>query len=188
MDQHVIVRAAQDADFESIDRVVLEAFGDDGEKVLGLVDALRPSYARAELVAEVGDEVVGHVMLSHSWLDARAALVDVLVLSPLAVAPRFQRRGIGGALLGGAFASAEELAMPAIFLEGDPAYYSRQGFAAAEPLGFERPSLRIPEQAFHVALIDGHEDWMSGRLVYAEPFWTNDCVGLRDPLLTQLGG
>lgn len=188
MDQQVIVRSVQDADIEVVDRVVLEAFGSDGARVLGLVESLRPLHARAEIVAELEGEVVGHALLSHSWLDAREALVDVLVLSPLAVLPAFQRRGIGGELLGGAFASAEELGAPAIFLEGDPGYYARQGFAAAEPLGFERPSRRIPEQAFQVALLDGHEDWMSGRLVYAEPFWTHDCVGLRDPLLARLGG
>lgn len=188
MNQHVTVRAVQDADLEAVATVVRAAFGADGEKVHGLVEALRPEHVRAELVAEVDGEVVGHVMLSHAWLDAREALVDVLVLSPLAVSPRFQRRGIGGELLGGAFASAEELASPAIFLEGDPAYYSRQGFAAAEPLGFERPSRRVPEAAFQVAPLDGHEDWMSGRLVYPEPFWAHDCVGLRDPLLGQLGG
>ena len=27
---------------------------------------------------------------------------------------------------------------------------------------------------------------MTGALVYAEPFWEHDCVGLRDPLLSQL--
>lgn len=188
MDQHVIVRAVQDADLEAIGRVVRESFGSDGATVFGLVEALRPAHARVELVAEVDGEVVGHVLLSHAWLDTREALLDVLVLSPLAVLPAFQRRGIGGELIGAAFASAEEMASPAIFLEGDPGYYSRQGFSAAEPLGFERASRRIPEAAFQVALLDGHEDWMSGRLVYAEPFWTHDCVGLRDPLLAQLGG
>ncbi|RWZ68739.1 N-acetyltransferase [Labedella populi] len=182
-----MVRSVQDADIAGVERVVREAFGSDGAKVFGLVEALRPGYARAELVAELDGEIVGHVLLSHSWVDARAALLDVLVLSPLAVLPAFQGQGIGGELLGDAFASAEELASPAIFLEGDPSYYSRQGFSAAEPLGFERPSRRIPEAAFQVALLDGHEEWMSGRLVYPEPFWTYDCVGLRDPLLTRFG-
>ena len=29
---------------------------------------------------------------------------------------------------------------------------------------------------------------MTGRLVYCDPFWAPDCVGLRDPLLAELGG
>ena len=29
---------------------------------------------------------------------------------------------------------------------------------------------------------------MTGALVYCEPFWALDCVGLRDPLLAELGG
>jgi putative acetyltransferase len=27
---------------------------------------------------------------------------------------------------------------------------------------------------------------MTGALVYCEPFWVHDCVGLRDPLLAEL--
>ncbi len=179
MEQHVTVRSARDSDVEGIAALLLDAFGADGRRVVRLVESLRPAHVRAELVAEVEGAVVGHTLLSHAWIDAPRALADVLVLSPLAVATAFQRRGIGSALLGGAFAFAEELGAPAIFPEGDPGYYSRQGFAAAEPLGFGRPSPRIPEAAFQVALLDGHEEWMSGPVVYAEPFWTHDCVGLR---------
>ena len=52
--------------------------------------------------------------------------------------------------------------------------------------GFERPSTRIPDPAFQVRLLPAHEEWMTGRLVYCEPFWSHDCVGLRDPDLARL--
>jgi putative acetyltransferase len=67
-----------------------------------------------------------------------------------------------------------------VFVEGDPAYYGRLGFTAAGPLGFRRPSLRIPEVAFQVLRLAGHEPWMTGTLVYSRVFWDLDCVGLRD--------
>lgn len=38
-------------------------------------------------VAELRGQVVGHVQLSKSWLDAPKRLVEVLVLSPLGVVP-----------------------------------------------------------------------------------------------------
>ena len=128
------------------------------------------------------------MQLSRSWVDARRALVDVLVLSPLSVAPEQQRRGIGAALLAAAVAEAEQLGAPAVFLEGDPGYYSTRGWDAAGGLGFAKPSARIPDAAFQVVLLPAHEPWMTGGLVYCEPFWALDCVGLRDPLLAQLGG
>ncbi len=46
--------------------------------------------------------------------------------------------------------------------------------------------MRIPDPAFQVAVLDAHEAWMTGALVYCEAFWALDCVGLRDPLLAEL--
>jgi putative acetyltransferase len=185
------VRPAVPADHAVIADVVTRAFGDDGTTVAGLVDALRASgHVRAELVAETdegcGTVVAGHVMLSRSWVDARRALVEVLVLSPLSVAPELHGRGLGTELLGAAVAAARGLGAPALFLEGDPGFYSRRGFEPATPRGFLRPSARIPEPAFQVVVLDAHEAWMTGALVYCDPLWASDCVGLRDPLLGRL--
>jgi putative acetyltransferase len=99
-----------------------------------------------------------------------AALVEVLVLSPLSVAPGHQGRGVGTELVGAAVEEARRLGVPALFLEGSPAYYSGRGFEPATPRGFTRPSTRVPEPAFQVAVLDGHEEWMVGALVYCEPF------------------
>jgi hypothetical protein len=38
---------------------------------------------------------------------------------------------------------------PAVFLEGSAGYYPRFGFEPGEPLGFRKPSLRIPDAAGH---------------------------------------
>lgn len=171
------------------------AFGaDEGPLVARLVGLLDASGStRASLVAVVegpGGErdVVGHVQLSRSWVDARQALVDALVLSPLSVAPEHQGQGVGTALLAAAVAQAEALRAPAVFLEGDPGFYSARGWRAGGELGFTKPSARIPDLAFQVVLLPAYEPWMTGALVYCEPFWALDCVGLRDPLLARLGG
>ncbi len=183
------IRPAGPEDAGQIARVVADAFGaEEGPLVARLVRVLNASGStRASLVAEMAGTVVGHVQLNRSWVDARSALVEVLVLSPLSVVPEMQGRGIGGALLAAAVAEAERLGAPAVFLEGDPGYYSRHGWSPAGELGFTAPSTRIPAAAFQVVVLPAHEAWMSGALVYCEPFWALDCVGLRDPLLAQLG-
>ena len=66
-----------------------------------------------------------------------------------------------------------------LFLQSSPRYYSRNGFGAASDAGFGRPSLRIPEAAFQVAMLSAYEPWMTGTFVYSETFWAPDCVGLR---------
>ncbi len=181
-----MIRAYRPQDATPVREVVTQAFAGKGERVAALVDDLRESHGRAELVAEEGGAVVGHVLLSRSWVDARPALVEVLVLSPLSVAPSHQGRGVGTALLVAAVSQARLSGAPALFLEGSPAYYSSRGFEPATPRGFTRPSARVPEAAFQVVVLDGHEDWMAGALVYCEPFWSHDCVGLRDPELERV--
>jgi putative acetyltransferase len=171
-DDYAAVRALHDA-----------AFGP-GERVAHLVDLLRSAPAPllpSSFVATVDGAVAGHVLLTASRLDAPARLVDVLVLSPLGVLPAFQGRGIGTRLVAHAVAAADERGAPLLFLEGDPAYYGPRGFERADVLGFRSPSLRIPPKAFQVVRLGAYEPWMTGTLVYSDPFWALDCVGLRDP-------
>ena len=177
----VACRAEVLQDRAAIRRVHAEAFGDGGA-VAALVDALRDGAARLaplSLVATVGAAVAGHVMLSASRLDAPRRIVDVYVLSPLGVAPEFQRRGIGTALISVALVAAQRRRVPLVFLEGDPGYYGSRGFERADALGFRSPSLRIPPAACQVARLSWHEPWMTGTLVYSETFWAHDFVGLR---------
>jgi putative acetyltransferase len=175
-----VIRRQAAGDRAAVREVVTRAFGQ--PVVADLTEALQDGRAGADglsFVAEQDERVVGHVQLSTSWLDAPRRLVEVLVLSPLSVDPEHQRRGIGSALVQHAVAAAREHGAPLLFLEGSPAYYGRLGFEAAGPHGFTAPSVRIPEPAFQVVVLAGHEPWMTGALVYAEPFWVYDCVGLR---------
>ena len=43
-----------------------------------------------------------------------------------------------------------------------------------------KPSLRIPDEAFQVKVLQRYESWMTGTLVYSQTFWDLDLVGLRD--------
>jgi putative acetyltransferase len=126
------------------------------------------------------DQVVGHVMFTRNLLDAPPRLVDVAVLSPLSVDPQHQRQGIGSALVRHGLELMASRGVPAVFLEGDPAYYSRFGFVPGADHGFRRPSRRIPKPGFQVHLLPEYEPWMTGTLVYRHEFWDHDLVGLRD--------
>jgi putative acetyltransferase len=180
------IRPAQTADRESIRRVVEAAFADHGEEVANLVEALDAARrTRLSLVAEYDGAVVGHVQLSQSWIDARERLLEVLVLSPLGVLPERQHQGIGSKLVAAALAGARELGAPAVFLEGDPGYYSKRGFEPGAAHGVTPPSVRIPAPAFQVVVLDA-DALLPGALVYCDAFWELDCVGLRDPRLAQV--
>jgi putative acetyltransferase len=180
------VRPERRTDWGTVREVLRCAFGDHGDVVADLAADLRQLVGTGDglsLVAQDGREVVGHLMFTRSLLDAPRRLVDVQVLSPVGVLPQYQRRGIGSALIRMGLETMVRRRVPVVFLEGDPGFYSRFGFATGAAQGFRKPSLRIPDAAFQAIRLPDHAPWMTGTLVYAEAFWRHDCVGLRDPAL-----
>ena len=178
------IRNVMPSDELAAEEVVSAAFGEppDG-RVVQMMRALQISgAARASLVAVVDEELVGHVGLSRGWVDARRELVEVVVLSPLSVRPDLQRRGVGTALLAAALQTAGDRGAPAVFLEGSPNYYGRRGFSSASALGFDRPSTRIPDPGFQVALLSSYQPWIVGRLRGRRAALEHQPPGARSPV------
>jgi len=180
------VRPEQPADREDVLRVIAAAFGDHGDDVAAIWDSLG-RHKRAGLVIEQGGHVLGHVGLSQGWVDARQALVEVWVLSPLSVQPDRQNEGVGTALVAAAVETARGSGVPTLFLEGSPVYYGKRGFERADRRGFLPPALeRTPRPAFQCVRFEGHEEWMTGQLIYPAVWWEHDAAGLRDPRLAAV--
>lgn len=177
------IRPATTLDQVAIREVVTAAFADGGE-VADLVDELRVGRMAVELVAAEAGRVVGHVALSCCWVDDEAALVEALVLSPLAVEPDRQRAGVGTRLVAAALDAARRQGAAYVFLEGSPDYYGARGFTRASERGFERPSDRIPGPAFQVVVLE--DRGASGRVVYPDAFWAHDATGLRGQVLADV--
>jgi putative acetyltransferase len=169
----VTIRPEEAADHEDIARVVAAAFG--SEPVAPLVEAIRASpgfVAPWSLVAELDGRVVGHVMVSLvGMVGPDGQEQQVPCLSPLAVDPAEQRRGIGSALVRAAAAAVTEHGGELMVLEGDPAYYGRFGFepAAAHGIQIDLPSWAPPEAA-QVLPLRADQSLPTGRVVYPPPF------------------
>lgn len=181
------IRPQRRQDSAQVRGVLAEAFND--THVVALETSLEAREDSWGFVAEIESRVVGHVRLTRAWIDAEDRPVEALVLGPLSVVPAWQGQGIGRALAAHAVEAAAAMGAPAVFLEGDPAYYRRLGWRAASELGVTPPSARIPRPAFQAIRFDRWDDSMRGALVYPEPFWATDCVGLRgERLRSALGG
>jgi len=169
----VRVRPEAAADHEDIARVVAAAFR--SEAHARLVEAIRasPGYiAPLSLVATLDGRVAGHVMISLVGLvGPDDGEQQVPCLSPLAVDPAEQGRGIGSALVRAVTAAAAARGDDLVLLEGDPAYYGRFGFEPAGPHGIEidLPSWAPPEAA-QVLRLRADRPLPAGRVVYPSPF------------------
>lgn len=129
------VRRESDADLGAIRTVNREAFGQVAEA--DLVDALRANGdAAVSLVAESDSSIVGHILFSHLPIRTSARNVAAAALAPMSVLPRWQRRGVGSALVRAGLDRCREDGFEAVVVLGHPAYYPRFGFSArlAEPL------------------------------------------------------
>ena len=161
------VRVARDDDWAEIREVHRRAFGDDGDEIVRLVDALRADSSlyvpELSFVALAGGTVVGHVM--NTWVDA--AGTPALQLSPLGVLPEQQGQGHGSALVRASLAAVRE---PLLLVEGNPKYYGRFGFVRADELGLLPPPEALYDWAFQVAVLDDAVPLPQGQVRYSAPF------------------
>ena len=141
----MLVRNEDERDRTAVHALNASAFETSAEA--DLVDALR-EQARpvVSLVAEAADTVVGHIMFSPVWLAGHPNL-KIMGLAPMAVAPGYQRQGIGSALVHAGLDRCRQLGVGAIVVLGHPEYYSRFGFSSASQFGL-RCAYNAPEEAF----------------------------------------
>ena len=156
------IRAALPDDYQAIRTTLQAAFEQDTEA--DLVEALRRSNdAIIELVARADELIVGHVLISR--LESPEQCV---ALAPVSVLPTHQGRGIGSALIKEAIAQAIDRGESAMFLLGEPAYYSRFVFSVEACAEFDT---HYPKAYMMVS--EFAEDGLRGltrRIAYARPF------------------
>lgn len=155
----VLIREESVADRPAVREVVAAAFGSTAEA--DLVERIResPQYVPdLSLVAVIESQVVGHVMISHAVLRGDDGERRVAMLAPLAVAPAFQKQGVGSALVAAAISRADDLGEPLVVLQGNPRFYSRFGFEFSVPHGI---SMHLPDwavkEAAQVKLLSGYD-------------------------------
>lgn len=167
----LVIRPELESDFEAIDEVHRQAFGQQVEA--DLVRALRqePGYdSRLSLVAIVGDRVAGHILFSPIHIEAGGQSWPALALAPIGVLPELQRQGIGSGLILQGLHASQRLGHELIVVLGHPELYRRFGFQSAGELGIH-PPFPAPEEAFMILeLATGALLGVSGVVRYPPPF------------------
>lgn len=130
MIKNMNIRTATAADLPAIRTLLQTAFRHmphSKHNEAHIVDALRQ---RGELSLALIGEDNGHIIayLAASPVTLSPSIPNWYALGPIAVAPAWQKRGHGTALIHAALARLSRHAAGCVLL-GDPAYYQRFGFA-----------------------------------------------------------
>jgi len=144
----VIIRRERPEDADEVCRVNEQAFG--GKTEPELVKKLRDANAVVlSLVAEQDDRIVGHVLFSPMTVESESSSFEILTLSPLAVLPDYQRKGIGIRLVNSGLEECRKLGHEIITVLGHAEYYPRFGFvpAGTKDIGCE---FEAPEEAWMI--------------------------------------
>jgi len=163
----MIVRPERADDERELAALIDAAFGDtETSEFAARIRASAGYVPELTFVAEDAGELIGFTMLSYVSAGER----DVLILTPMAVRPDRQRRGVGKEVVRAAIAAADARGEPVVLVEGVPSYYPQFGFRSATELGLERPDERIPEAAWMALPLTAHDPSLRGRVVYP-PFF-----------------
>jgi putative acetyltransferase len=125
--EHLIVEALREAGAMTLSLVAEVGVGEGAE--------LLPEECVLSKPGEPLRAVAGHIAFSQATFDG--AFHGFYMAGPLAVMPVLQKRGIGSALVRESLARMQSLGAAGVVLVGDPAYYTRFGFANAPGLTLE---------------------------------------------------
>ena len=136
----MIIRVEKDSDITVIETLTYSAFKDHPHHEPGaeptehlIVNRLRDANALTlSLVAEVNNQVIGHIAFSPVLINGEAT--NWYGLAPVSVLPEQQGKGIGKALINEGLAQLKEHGAEGFVLLGEPEYYGRFGFKAQPEL------------------------------------------------------
>ena len=137
----LIIRQEKPFEYRDIYNLVKDAFQTAkvaDRKEQDYVDKLRASgnyIPELALVAEEDGKLVGHIMLTKTYIIGVGSKFDVLLLAPLSVALQYRNRGIGSKLVEKSLELAKNMGYTAVFVVGDPAFYGRFGFKSSVLFG-----------------------------------------------------
>jgi len=166
----ILIRKEARKDYDDIFNLNKLAFGQEEES--RLVNKIRNGnnfIPELSLVAEKDGKIIGHILFSKIRISG-SLIFESLALAPVAVAPEFQRKGVGSQLIEVGISKAKELGFESIIVLGHKDYYPRFGFQKASKWNIKCP-FEAPDEAFMAMELskDALKD-KSGTVIYPPEF------------------
>jgi putative acetyltransferase len=133
----MLIRETTEADLKDSWAVEGAAFKTEAEANL-TKDLLKDPTAKPilSLLAYINKQPVGHILFTKAHITNHPE-VAASFLAPLAVVPKYQKQGIGGALIKKGVELQAASGIEIVFVLGHPTYYPKYGFTPAAKYGFE---------------------------------------------------
>ncbi len=131
----ISLRHEMAADYTSVEQVTREAFwnlyvpGCSEHYLAHVMRDHRDFIPDLDYVACIDNQIVGNIMYTKSKvIDETGQTIETLTCGPVSVLPKYQRKGIGSALIQQTSSRARAQGYPAIIIYGSPSNYCRHGF------------------------------------------------------------
>lgn len=169
------IREEKSKDYHKIYDFVKEAF-----LTAKVTDGIEQEYVNAlrksnkyipslALILEKNSDIIGYIMFTKLYLK-ESKEEGFLLLAPLAVKKEFRSQKFGEALVKAGFKRARALGYKAVFLVGDPCYYSRFGFKSSKEYNISNTNDIPYEFCLAFELTKGALKGISGEIDYMEDY------------------
>jgi len=173
----LIIRNEQINEYRAVEELTREAFwnlyvpGCSEHFVLHNMRSSSDFISELDFVAELNGKLVGNIVYTHGKLiNDMGETHNVISLGPVSVLPAYQRQSIGSALIKYSLDKAKSLGFTAVFIYGNPRYYSRFGFRCAERYDITNSEGKFAVALMALELIPGTLRKISGRFLESEVF------------------
>ena len=164
------LRQEMPCDYRETEHVIREAFWNHYTPACNdhyLIHIMRncPAFVpELDIVAVKDGRIIGNSMCLKSYISGDdGKYYEVLSLGPIGVLLEDQHQGIGGRLIAHTKEIAKKLGFKGILLCGDPDYYTRQGFTAAEKYKIRNAENMYADALHACELCQGAFSKMGGR-------------------------
>ncbi|WP_243685513.1 GNAT family N-acetyltransferase [Methanosarcina barkeri] len=135
----ITIRNEKVEDFNQVENLTREAFWNlyvPGCNEHYLVHIMRdhPDFIKKlDFVAEYNGEIIGNIMYTKAWLYSEDGIkMEIASFGPISVLPKYQRKGVGSALIHHTIDIAKNDGINIIVIFGDPHNYCKHGFKSSK--------------------------------------------------------
>ena len=139
MEQKIIIRNEEKADYEIVEKITREAFynlyipGCVEHYLVHIMRNHKDFIPELDFVLELNGNIIGNIMYTKAKLmDENGRMKEVLTFGPVSILPAYQRMGYGKMLMEHSFKEAIKLGYDAIVIFGSPVNYVSRGFKSCK--------------------------------------------------------